>query len=116
MLHYTSCEMLHDDLCLMCRNAMAYNDEGTDFYRWEGGGETNTRQQRRMDAGESADQNEPFRAPTQTSHEISSTLWGRGFSFRVLRGGTTSAGGKPAGEGTNRGRTWNKQASSGSDN
>ena len=36
VLHYTSSEMLRDDLCLMCRNAMAYNDEGTEFYRYGG--------------------------------------------------------------------------------
>lgn len=33
VLHYISSKMLHGDLCLMCRNAMVYNDQGTEVYR-----------------------------------------------------------------------------------
>jgi len=33
-LRYASGDMLHDDLRLMCRNAMLYNDGGTEVYRW----------------------------------------------------------------------------------
>ncbi|CAM9174341.1 unnamed protein product [Pylaiella littoralis] len=32
-VHYNNEDMLHDDLVLMCRNAMLYNDEGTVYYR-----------------------------------------------------------------------------------
>ncbi|CBJ48482.1 conserved unknown protein [Ectocarpus siliculosus] len=33
VVHYTSKAMLQDDLELMCRNAMLYNDEGTEYHR-----------------------------------------------------------------------------------
>lgn len=33
VVHYTSVDMLHDDMVLMCRNAMLFNDKDTDFYR-----------------------------------------------------------------------------------
>lgn len=35
VVHYTSKAMLQDDLELMCRNAMLYNDEGTEYYRYK---------------------------------------------------------------------------------
>lgn len=33
-VHYNSKDMLYDDLVLMCRNAMLYNDTGTVYYRY----------------------------------------------------------------------------------
>ncbi|CAN0548147.1 unnamed protein product, partial [Laminaria digitata] len=33
VVHYTSAAMLHDDMVLMCRNAMLFNAKDTDFYR-----------------------------------------------------------------------------------
>lgn len=33
-LRYTTVDMLHDDLRLMCGNALLYNDAGTEVYRW----------------------------------------------------------------------------------
>ncbi|CAM9407118.1 unnamed protein product, partial [Hapterophycus canaliculatus] len=32
-VHYTNGEMLQDDLVLMCRNAMLYNEEGDHYHR-----------------------------------------------------------------------------------
>lgn len=34
VVHYTSKAMLQDDLELMCRNAMLYNDKGTEYHRY----------------------------------------------------------------------------------
>lgn len=32
-VHYTSKSMFYDDLVLMCRNALLYNNKGTDYHR-----------------------------------------------------------------------------------